>query len=60
MELMNRTVRTEDDVKNYLALPVMGAIPDEESMSLVMTKQKELEEKKPGFLSKVGYYLWKK
>lgn len=59
-ELMNRTIRTEDDVKNYLALPVMGAIPDEESMSRAMTKQKEMEEKKPGFMSKVRDFVWKK
>ena len=60
MELLNRTIRTEDDVKNYLALPVMGAIPDEESMSLAMTKQKEMENKKPGLLSKLQYYILKK
>ena len=59
-ELMNRTIRTEDDVKNYLGLPVMGAIPDEASMSRAMTKQKELEEKEPGFMSKVRYFIWKK
>lgn len=59
-ELMNRTIRTEDDVKNYLDLPVMGAIPDEESMSRAMTKQKEMEEKKPGFMSKVRDFVWKK
>jgi len=59
-ELMNRTIRTEDDVKNYLALPVMGAIPDEESMSRALTKQKEMEEKKPGFMSKVRDFVWKK
>lgn len=60
MELMNRTIRTEDDVKNYLALPVIGAIPDEESMSLAMTKQKEMENKQPGLLSKLQYYILKK
>ena len=60
MELLNRTIRTEDDVKNYLALPVMGAIPDEESMSLAMTKQKEMEDKKPGLLSKLQNYILKK
>lgn len=60
MELMNRTIRTDDDVKNYLALPVMGAIPDEESMSQAMTKQKEMENKKPGLLSKLQYYILKK
>ncbi|MBQ9573521.1 MAG: chain-length determining protein [Acidaminococcaceae bacterium] len=60
MELMNRTISTEDDVKNYLALPVMGAIPDETSMSRAMTKQKEMEAKEPGFMSKVRDYVWKK
>lgn len=60
MELMNRTIRTDDDVKNYLALPVLGAIPDEESMSLAMTKQKEMENKEPGFMSKVQDFFFKK
>ncbi len=60
MELMNRTIRTEEDVKNFLSLPVMGAIPDEESMSLAMTKQKEMENKKPGLLSKLQYFILKK
>ena len=59
-ELMNRTIRTDDDVKNYLALPVMGAIPDEESMSRALTKQKELENKEPGFMSKVQDFFFKK
>lgn len=59
-ELMNRTIRTEEDIKNYLGLPVMGAIPDEESMNQAMTKQKEMEDKKPGFMSKVRDFVWKK
>ena len=60
MELMNRTIRTEEDVKNYLGLPVLGAIPDEESMAQAMTRSKEAEKKTPGFLSKVREYIWKK
>ncbi len=28
LEYMNRTIRTADDVKEYLDLPVLGAIPD--------------------------------
>lgn len=60
IQLMNRTIRTEEDVKNYLGLPVMGAIPDEESMSRAMMKQKEMEDKKPGLLSKLQHYLLKK
>lgn len=60
MELMNRTIRTDEDVKNYLALPVMGAIPDEESMSRAMAIQKEMENKEPGFVSKVQRFFFKK
>lgn len=60
LELLNRTIRTEDDVKSYLALPVMGAIPDEESMNQAMTRQKEMENKKPSLLSKLQYYFLKK
>ena len=59
-ELMNRTIRTEDDVKNYLALPVLGAIPDEESMSRAMSRQKEMDGKEPGFVSKVQDFFFKK
>ena len=60
MELMNRTIHTEEDVKNYLDLPVLGSIPDEESIARAMMKQKEWEEKTPGFMSKVREYVWKK
>lgn len=56
-ELMNRTIKTEDDVKNYLDLPVLGAIPDEESMARIMAKG--TEEESTGLLGKVRT-LWKK
>ena len=56
-ELMNRTIKTEDDVKNYLDLPVLGAIPDEESMARIMAKG--TEEEHAGLLGKVRT-LWKK
>ena len=59
-ELMNRTIRTEEDVKNYLGLAVMGSIPDEESLTRAMEVHKQIEEKKPGFISKVRDYIWKK
>lgn len=59
-ELMNRTIRTEDDVKNYLDLPVLGSIPDEESIAQAMTRQKAAEERTPGVISKVRKFLWKK
>ena len=56
-ELMNRTIKTEDDVKNYLDLPVLGAIPDEDSMARIMAKG--TEEESTGLLGKVRT-LWKK
>lgn len=59
-ELMNRTIRTEEDVKNYLGLAVMGSIPDEESLTRAMEVHKKTEDKKPGFMSKVRDYIWKK
>ena len=31
-ELMNRTVKTSEDVENYLGLPVLGQIPSSESL----------------------------
>jgi len=60
MELMHRTIHTEEDVQNYLELPVIGAIPDETSMQRAMEKQKEREDRQPGFMSKVRDYIWKK
>ncbi len=63
-ELMNRTIHTEVDVKNYLDIPVLGSIPDEESIALAMSRHKEAEERTPDFISKVRRklekYLWKK
>lgn len=63
-EMMNRTIRTEEDVKNYLDIPVLGSIPDEESIALAMNRQKEVEERTHDFISKfrrkVEKYLWKK
>ena len=56
-ELMNRTIKTEDDVKNYLDLPVLGAIPDEDSMARIMAKG--TGEESTGLLGKVRS-LWKK
>ena len=31
-EMMHRKIRTEDDVRNYLGLPIIGLIPDADSM----------------------------
>jgi uncharacterized protein involved in exopolysaccharide biosynthesis len=37
LEFMNRTIRTADDVKDYLGLPVLGAIPDIDKAGHVRT-----------------------
>lgn len=37
-ELMNRTIKTTDDVANYLDLPVLGSVPDYESLNKNMKK----------------------
>ncbi len=58
-ELLNRTIRTEEDVKNYLGLPVMGSIPDEESIALAISRQKAAKETH-GLINKVRNQIWKK
>lgn len=40
-ELLNQTIRTEEDVQNYLALPVLGAIPEESSLVKAMKQENE-------------------
>lgn len=40
-ELLNQTIRTEEDVQNYLALPVLGAIPEESSLVKAMEQENE-------------------
>ena len=59
-ELMNRTIRTEEDVKNYLGIPVLGSIPDEESIAHAIEKQKTEKSMVSGLISKVRSFLWKK
>lgn len=40
-ELLNQTIRTEEDVQKYLALPVLGAIPEESSLVKAMEQENE-------------------
>lgn len=54
-ELMNRTIKTTDDVANYLDLPVLGSVPDYESLK----KNKERKQQE-SFADKVRRYLWKR
>ena len=55
-ELMNRTIKTTDDVANYLDLPVLGSVPDYESLNKNIRK----EQRQESFADKVRRYLWKR
>ena len=55
-ELMNRTIKTTDDVANYLDLPVLGSVPDYESLKKSIKK----EQRQESFADKVRRYLWKR
>lgn len=53
---MNRTIKTTDDVANYLDLPVLGSVPDYESLKKSIKK----EQRQESFADKVRRYLWKR
>ncbi len=53
-ELLNKTIKTADDVATYLDLPVLASIPDYETMN----KEKEKTEE-TGLMTKLGRFLWK-
>ena len=55
-ELMNRTIKTTDDVANYLDLPVLGSVPDYESLKKSINK----EQRQESFADKVRRYSWKR
>lgn len=51
LEFLNRTIRTADDVREYLDLPVLGSIPDFDSEAPqehmgILAKLKQLFDKK--------------
>jgi uncharacterized protein involved in exopolysaccharide biosynthesis len=48
-ELMHRKIRTQEDIENYLGIPVLGVIPNEDSLE----KAKKKKNKK-GILNKLG------
>ena len=55
-ELMNRTIKTTDDVANYLDLPVLGSVPDYESLNKNMKK----EQQEQSLTARIRRYLWKR
>jgi len=52
--MMNRKLTTEQDVEDYLGLPVLGTIPEEMSLATAMASFGEM-----GVLRKIGGFLWK-
>lgn len=56
--LLHVTINTEDDVRDYLGLSVIGSIPDEAGLLEARALQEENAES--GMLGKVRKLLWKK
>ena len=54
-ELLNRTIKTTEDVANYLELPVLGSVPDMDDLE----KNMQENDKGPGLLSKLWRKVWK-
>ncbi len=54
-ELLNRTIKTAEDVANYLELPVLGSVPDMDDLKRNMEKN----DKGPGILAKIWRKVWK-
>lgn len=53
-ELMNRTIKTSDDVEKYLGLPILGKIPSSESINEAKNRENL------NALQKVWRALWKR
>lgn len=60
-ELMNRRIQTEEDVANYLGVPVLGIIPDVDSFRKAKEHHRKYGDKGRAqtLLEKVRGYLWK-
>ena len=58
-ELMNRTVKTTEDIQNIIGIPVLAQIPDIVSLEGAMNQPKE-PEGLMGIVDKVRRKVWKK
>lgn len=56
-ELMHKTIRNEDDIKRYLEIPILGVIPDEESLNYA--KQMLQQPKEVTWRDKLKEFIWK-
>ena len=58
-ELLNKRIKTEDDVTNYLELPVFGAIPEEETLKAAMDKRNQ-DGEKTTIVNRLRRLLWRR
>lgn len=54
-ELLNRTIKTADDVAQYLDLPLLGSVPDLKDLQ----KNMQEKDKKPGLAVRMWRKIWK-
>ena len=52
--LMNRKITTRQDIEDYLGLPVLAVVPEENSLAEAMARQNG-----ENVLQKIGGFLWK-
>ena len=57
-EFLNKRIKTEDEIKNYLNLPVLGAVPEEATLKIAMDKQAKYG--KQTLSQRLRRFLWKK
>lgn len=56
-ELMNKTIRNVDNIKQFLELPVLGILPDEGLIANAMVAPEEPKE--PNWMDKLKEFIWK-
>ena len=56
-ELMHKTIRSKDDIKQYLEIPVLGMLPDEDSLTHAMQMLQKTKEIK--WYDKLKEFIWK-
>jgi capsular polysaccharide biosynthesis protein len=55
-ELLNKKAKTEEDITNYLQLPILGVVPDANSLAKAMSKDKQ----NIGIVGKLRRLLWRR
>ena len=56
-ELMHKTIRSKEDIKQFLELPVLGTLPDE--LALADAAVAAQEPKEPTWRDKLKEFIWK-